>query len=115
MIAKYKVTVTESGHEDDAPELTGAELDHPEGRWRQGGKGLSAAQGRATFREQLRKKQVNMLLDVDVLDYLKRKAGGRGYQTLINRTLRESMDGRPSWTLCGRWCEKSCGQRGATS
>ncbi|MBU2755206.1 BrnA antitoxin family protein [Acidithiobacillus sp. CV18-2] len=83
---------TEALDADDAPELTGAELDHPEGQWRQGGKIISAAQGRAAFRERLSKKQVNMLLDADVLDYFRQKAGGRGYQTLINRTLRESME-----------------------
>ncbi|MBN6742249.1 BrnA antitoxin family protein [Acidithiobacillus sp. MC6.1] len=92
MSAKSKVTVTDWVDEDDAPELTGAELDHPEGQWLQGGKALSADQGRAAFREQLSKKQVNMLLDADVLGYFKQKAGGRGYQTLINRTLRESME-----------------------
>ncbi len=33
-----------------------------------------------------------MLLSADVLDYFKQKAGGQGYQTLINRTLPESME-----------------------
>jgi Uncharacterized protein conserved in bacteria len=33
-----------------------------------------------------------MLIDPDILDYFRQKAGQRGYQTLINRTLRESME-----------------------
>lgn len=37
------------------------------------------------------KQRVNIFLDVATLDYFKAKAGGRGYQTLINETLKQSM------------------------
>lgn len=37
------------------------------------------------------KVRVNMYLDADLVAFFKTKAGGRGYQTLINETLRESM------------------------
>ena len=92
MSVKGKHTVTDWADEDDAPPLTGRELDHPQGQWRQAGKALEPEQGKAAFREALKKKQVNMLIDEDVLEYYRRRAGGRGYQTLINRTLRKSME-----------------------
>ena len=37
------------------------------------------------------KQRVNIFLDAATLDYFKNKAGGRGYQTLINETLKQSM------------------------
>ena len=37
------------------------------------------------------KQRVNIFLDAATLDYFKAKAGGRGYQTLINETLKQSM------------------------
>jgi uncharacterized protein (DUF4415 family) len=92
MSVKSKSTANIWLDEDDAEELTGKELDHPEGRWLQDGQPIETGQGQAAFRAHLRKKQVNMLIDPDILDYFRQKAGQRGYQTLINRTLRESME-----------------------
>lgn len=77
---------------DDAPELTGKELDRPDGVWRIGGKRVSPERGKVAFRKLLGKTQVNMMLDKSVVAHFKAKAGGRGYQTLINRTLHEAMD-----------------------
>ena len=37
------------------------------------------------------KQRVNIFLDAATLDYFKNKAGGRGYQTLINETLKQSI------------------------
>jgi uncharacterized protein (DUF4415 family) len=37
------------------------------------------------------KVRVNMYLDEAVVEYFKAQAGGRGYQTLINETLKESI------------------------
>ena len=37
------------------------------------------------------KVRVNMYLDADIVAFFKAKAGGRGYQTLINDTLRENV------------------------
>lgn len=48
-------------------------MDHPEGRWLQGGQRIDAKQGQAAFREHLRKKQINMLIDQDILDYFRQK------------------------------------------
>jgi uncharacterized protein (DUF4415 family) len=37
------------------------------------------------------KVRVNMYLDAEIVEYFKTQAGGRGYQTLINQTLKESI------------------------
>ena len=37
------------------------------------------------------KVRVNIYLDAEVVEYFKAAAGGRGYQTLINKTLKEGM------------------------
>ncbi|MBM4458564.1 MAG: BrnA antitoxin family protein [Chloroflexi bacterium] len=63
---------------DDYPQVTQADLD------------------RATFRVNLqstpRKRRVTMLLDTGLVEYFKARAGERGYQTLINETLRQAME-----------------------
>jgi uncharacterized protein (DUF4415 family) len=41
-----------------------------------------------------RKAKINITLDPDVVAWYKARAGGRGYQTLINATLREAMRGK---------------------
>lgn len=76
---------------DDAPELTGAELDAKSAVWKIDGKRVPAKAGKAAFRAQLGKSQVNMMLDKAVVAHFKARAGGRGYQTLINEALREAM------------------------
>jgi len=40
-----------------------------------------------------KKLKINMTLDPDVVAWYKAKAGGRGYQTLMNAALREGMRG----------------------
>ena len=37
------------------------------------------------------KRRINIFLDSATLEYFKDKAGGRGYQTLINETLKQAM------------------------
>ena len=70
---------SETSDEQDAyPKITQADLD------------------RATFRVGLkpapRKRRVTMLLDTGLVEYFKAQAGERGYQTLINETLRQAME-----------------------
>lgn len=64
---------------DEYPEVTQADLD------------------RATLRRGLqsipRKQRITILLDANLVEYYKTKAGERGYQTLINDTLRKAMEG----------------------
>jgi uncharacterized protein (DUF4415 family) len=40
---------------------------------------------------QQKKQKINITLDPDVVAWFKQQTGGRGYQTLINATLREVM------------------------
>ena len=49
-----------------------------------------------------RKVRVNIYLDADVVDYFKAQAGGRGYQTLVNEALKESIRRRGMETLLRR-------------
>ena len=51
---------------------------------------------RAAFRVGLgparRKQRITISLDADLIEYFKTKAGKRGYQTLINETLRRATE-----------------------
>jgi uncharacterized protein (DUF4415 family) len=62
---------------DEYPEVSQADLD------------------RATFRVGLkaapRKQRVTIMLDTALVEYFKARSGARGYQTLINDTLRQVM------------------------
>ena len=64
--------------QDEYPEITQADLD------------------RAIFRTKLkpapRKRRVTIMLDTVLIEYFKAKAGARGYQTLINESLQQSME-----------------------
>lgn len=64
--------------DDEYPEVTQADLD------------------RATFRVGMqpapRKQRVTILLDTVLIEYFKAKAGDRGYQTLINDALRQTVE-----------------------
>ena len=67
-----------SDDRDEYPKVTQADVD------------------RATFRVGLktvpRKQRVTILLDTGLIEYFKAKAGERGYQTLINDTLRQATE-----------------------
>ncbi|MEI7682580.1 MAG: BrnA antitoxin family protein [Betaproteobacteria bacterium] len=76
---------------EEIPELTRADFDRPDIAWRIGGNAVREADGRAVFSAALRKQKINITLDPDVVAWFKQQAGGRGYQTLINATLREAM------------------------
>jgi uncharacterized protein (DUF4415 family) len=64
----------------DIPEINEEQLE--KANLRVGGKPVSKG-----------KVRVNMYLDNEVVEYFKARAGNRGYQTLINETLKESMHG----------------------
>ena len=48
---------------------------------------------RAQLREVLGKKRISIMLDAAIIDHFKTTAGERGYQTLINETLRKAVAG----------------------
>jgi uncharacterized protein (DUF4415 family) len=62
----------------DIPEVTAEQM--ARAQLRVGGKAISKS-----------KVRVNIYLDAEVIEYFKARAGGRGYQTLINETLKKSM------------------------
>ena len=65
---------------DEAPPLTDADFAH--------------AIHRIGLQPVNRKTKINITLDPDVVAWYKARARGRGYQTLINATLREAMRGK---------------------
>jgi uncharacterized protein (DUF4415 family) len=91
MTANRKSTKRALSDPEDAPVLTGRELARRDAKWKIGGKRVPASTGKAAFRAELGKRQVNMMLDNVVVAHFKRRAGGRGYQTLINEALREAI------------------------
>ncbi|MBP6471462.1 MAG: BrnA antitoxin family protein [Chloroflexi bacterium] len=64
--------------EDDYPEITQADMERAEFRV-----GLKPAP---------RKRRITISLDTVLIEYFQAKAGDRGYQTLINDTLRQAME-----------------------
>ncbi len=91
MNAKFPNTDPDWVDPDDAPELTAADLDRPDLVWRADGKVVNETAGKAAFAAMLKKHKINITLDPDIIAWFKAQAGGRGYQTLINATLREAM------------------------
>ena len=79
----------EANEYDDLPELNDEAMQR--GVWKIGERTLSAAEGRSAFSAAMKKQKISITLDPDVLDFFRQQAGGRGYQTLINATLREAM------------------------
>lgn len=63
-------------------------------RLRVGGRDVSRDEFVDAVQEQLAKQRVSIMLDASVIAFFKAQAGGKGYQTLINATLREAMQRR---------------------
>jgi len=77
---------------DDAPKLTQAAFDGA--RLRVGGRDVSLDEWQKAVRSRVGKQRINIMLDAPVVEHFKAASGGRGYQTLINETLREAMRGQ---------------------
>lgn len=73
----------------ETPEITAEQI--ARATLRVGGKPIS--------REKVR---VNIYLDAQVVEYFKAQAGGRGYQRLINETLKESIRAKGLETMLRR-------------
>ena len=65
-------------NQDEYPEVTQSDFDR--------------SQFRVGLKPAPRKKRVTILLDTVLIEYFRAKAGGRGYQTLINETLRQAVE-----------------------
>lgn len=88
---KRTSTTKTSARADDAPQLTQANFDRAE--YRVGGKKVAKAEWQAAAQKQLGKKRISIMLDAIVIEHFKSAAGERGYQTLINDTLRRAVEG----------------------
>ena len=66
-------------------------------KYRVAGKNVTKAEwqqaARAQLGEVLGKKRISIMLDAAIIDHFKIAAGERGYQTLINETLRKAVAG----------------------
>ncbi len=75
---------------DDAPRLTQADFDRA--CFRIGPKDISRAEWQVAVRARVAKQRINIMLDAPIVDHFKALAGDRGYQTLINDTLRRVIE-----------------------
>ncbi|MDD5391322.1 MAG: BrnA antitoxin family protein [Gallionellaceae bacterium] len=84
---------------DDAPELTGEEIDRPDAVWRIGGEVVSPEEGKAAFREMLHrgrpkaetvKESLTVRYDADIVAAF--RSSGPGWQTRMNAALREWLE-----------------------
>ena len=76
--------------EDDAPKLSQADFDRA--RYRVGGGEATRADWQAAVRARVTKQRINIMLDAPIVEHFKALAGERGYQTLINDTLRRVIE-----------------------
>lgn len=77
--------------DDDAPKLTQAHFERA--KFRLGGHDVSRADWQAAVRARVGKQRISIMLDTPIVEHYKAVAGERGYQTLINDTLRRAVDG----------------------
>ena len=77
--------------DDDAPKLTQAHFDRA--GYRVGGRDVSRAKWQSAVRARVGKRRISIMLDTPVVEHYKAVAGERGYQTLINDTLRRAVEG----------------------
>jgi uncharacterized protein (DUF4415 family) len=75
---------------DDAPRLTQADFDRA--RLRVAGKDVSRAEWQSSVRARVGKQRINIMLDAPIVEHFKAMAGERGYQTIINDTLRRVIE-----------------------
>ncbi len=81
---------------DEAPPLTRDFFKN--GEYLVAGKKVTKAEwqiaARAQLSEVLGKKRISIMLDAAIIEHFKTMAGDRGYQTLINDTLRRAVEGQ---------------------
>ncbi len=74
---------------DDYPEFTQADIDRA--TFKVQGKTVDKSEWQQAVKKSTKKKRISIALDPDVLSFFQAQAGEKGYQTLINQTLRDSM------------------------
>ena len=86
-----RTSSTKTPGSDTAPKLTQADFDRAS--FRVGGKQATRAQWQAAVPARTGKQRVSIMLDAPIIAHFRAAAGERGYQTLINETLRRVMEG----------------------
>jgi uncharacterized protein (DUF4415 family) len=76
---------------DDASPLTQADFNRA--RFRVGSQDASRVEWQSAVCAKVSKQNVNIMLDATIVEHFKHLAGERGYQTLINDTLRRVIEG----------------------
>ena len=75
---------------DDAPKLTQANFDSA--KLRVAGRDVNRAEWQVAVRARVAKQRINIMLDAPIVEHFKALAGDRGYQTLINDSLRRVIE-----------------------
>lgn len=89
--SSIKMRATSNKDRDEAPKLTTEHLQRA--RFRVAGTDVSKANWQAVVRARVAKQRISIMLDSPVIEHFKAVAGDRGYQTLINDTLRRTVEG----------------------
>lgn len=74
---------------DDAPHLTQADFERA--NFKVAGKLATKSEWQTAVRAKTGKLRLNIMLDASIVEHFKALAGERGYQTLINDTLRRAV------------------------
>ena len=77
--------------DDEAPALSQANFDRA--GFRIGEQKLSRSEWQTAVRARVAKQRISIMLDAPIIARYKAMAGERGYQTLINDTLRRAVEG----------------------
>src|SRR3984893_9651059 len=84
-------TKTSATSEDEAPPLSQANFDGA--RFRIGKQVVSRSEWQTAVRGRVAKQRISIMLDAPIIARYKAISGERGYQTLINDTLRRAVEG----------------------
>ena len=90
MTKPISITEMPDTSEDDAPPLTQADFDRA--GYLVSGKDATLAEWQSAVQGSVTKLRISIMLDAPIVAHFKAMAGDRGYQTLINDTLRRSVD-----------------------
>ncbi len=84
------ITKTPVTSDEDAPKLTQADFDGA--KLRVAGRDVNRAEWQLAVRARVGKQRINIMLDAPIIEHFKALAGSRGYQTLINDSLRRIIE-----------------------
>ena len=88
---QISTTKTSAISDDDAPALSQAQFDRA--KFRVGKQNVNRGEWQKAVRGRIAKQRISIMLDAPIIARYKAIAGERGYQTLINDTLRRAVEG----------------------